>query len=94
MSTGVRSPACAHPPADLQAVEPGHAHVEDDRVRRPRREAVERRGAIRREIDVVALERERALERGPDGGLVVDDQDLHFQSIVRGWGFPVSVVGD
>ena len=84
----------AHAPADLEAVDAGHAHVEDDGVGRRGGQAVERRGAICGELHVVALERKRPLERGPHGRLVVDDQDPHFRSIGGCGGFRACIAGD
>ena len=84
----------AHAPADLEAVEPGHAHVEDHGVGRRGGQPVECRSAICREVHVVAFERKRPLERGPDGRLVVDDQDPHFWSIGGSGGFRACIGGD
>ena len=58
----------------------GHQHVEDDRVRLAlavRLEALERLVAVGSELDLVALELERAPQRLPHGPFVVYDQDLH-----------------
>ena len=40
-------------------------------------EPVQRLLAVGGQLDVVALELEGAAERVPDGGLVVDDENLH-----------------
>ena len=44
---------------------------------------VERLGAVRGELDLVALELERAPQRLAHGALVVDDQDLHVRIVAR-----------
>ncbi len=51
-----------------------HQHVEHHDVGRRERQAVERPAAVLGHVDVV-VEPERPLERHPDRGLVVDDQD-------------------
>ncbi len=65
----------AHAAAHLEAVEPGHRDVEDHRVGGRGRERVERLLAVGGERDLVAVEPQRALERPPNGGLVIDDKD-------------------
>ena len=73
----------ADPAADLEPVQPRHEHVENDGVVLPvRLEPLERLASVLGEVDVVALELERAAERVAHGRLVVDDQDLHGR-IVR-----------
>ena len=67
--------AAAHPPADLQAVDPGHRDVEHHGVVGIGAEALQRPGAICRLLDLVAFERERPRERLLDGWLVVNDED-------------------
>jgi len=55
--------AAAQPPADLEPVDYGHEHVEDDRVRLNlaiRLEAVQSLVAVGGELDLVSLELERA----------------------------------
>ena len=50
-----------------------------------RGDALERVGTVPGELDLVALQLERAAERVPDGGLIVDDEDLHGHIVrVRG----------
>ena len=68
----------AQPPADLEAVDARHHDVEHDRVDDALGERVERLLAVLGELHVVALERERALQRGAHARLVVDHQDLHL----------------
>ena len=71
--------APAETPADLEAVDHRHQDVEDDRVGlglavlQPR----ERLAAVGRELDLVPLELERALQRLANGAFVVDNQDSH-----------------
>ena len=61
----------------LEPVDAGHEHVEQQRVGRLGRDLVQRLAAVGRELDLVALEHERALERSADCGLVVDHEDAH-----------------
>ena len=84
----------AHAPADLEAVEAGHADVEHDGVGRRRGQPVERLGAICGQLDVIAFERKCALQRGAHGRLVVDNQDPHFRSISPSGGFRACLGGD
>jgi CRP/FNR family transcriptional regulator, cyclic AMP receptor protein len=86
-----------HAAADLKAVKAGHRDVEDDRVGRRSRHAIQGLDAVGGEVDLVALERQRALQRRAHGRLVVDDQDSHFAdrsmrgflaSPPRGWKDP------
>ena len=62
---------------DLEPVDAGHEDVEDHRVGLVASRAGERLAAVVRELDLVALELERAPQRLAHGALVVDDQDLH-----------------
>lgn len=62
-------------PADGEAVEYGHHHVEDDRVGLPGRDLGEGREPVRGAPDLVPLDRESVLDGCPDLGLVVDDED-------------------
>ena len=65
----------AQPPAHLQPVDPGHRHVEDDRVGRPLRRARRApRAPSAASVHLVALEPQRPLERPPHRGLVIDHQ--------------------
>jgi len=68
--------AAAHAPADLEAVDAGHRHVEHDGVDGARCELIERLLAVARGPGVVCAP-ERAFERGADGRLVIDDEHLH-----------------
>ena len=83
-----------HAPTHLEAVDPGHAHVEDHGVGRRGGQAVECRCAICGKIHVVAVERKRPLQGGPDSRLVIDDEDSHFRGIERRGGFRVCIAGD
>ncbi len=67
------------PPADLEPVHVRHQDIEDDEIRpvAVRLEALERFGAVRRQLHVVALEPQRAAERLAHRRIVVHDQDLH-----------------
>ena len=69
----------AHPAADFEAVHPGHQDVEDQDVRRRGLpvQTGERLAAVGLELDLVALELERAPERLTHRPLVVHDHDLH-----------------
>jgi hypothetical protein len=72
--------ATAQTPTDLEPVDYGHEHVEDDRVRlnvAVRLEAVQSLVAVGGELDLVSLELERAPQGLPHGPFVVYDQDLH-----------------
>jgi hypothetical protein len=51
--------------------------VEDHRVGMRGRKPLESLAAVGRELDLVALERQRALQRSTHGGLVVDHEDAH-----------------
>jgi hypothetical protein len=74
---GHRVGAGAQPAADLEAVDPGHQHIQDDRVRSRRAHSTQRHLAVLRELDVVSLELEGPPQRLANGALVVHDQDLH-----------------
>ena len=65
--------------ADLEAVEARHRDIEDERIRLRRVELqpVERLGAVGGELDLVALQLQRAAERLAHRGIVVDDEDPH-----------------
>ncbi|CAA9500776.1 MAG: hypothetical protein AVDCRST_MAG13-2235 [uncultured Solirubrobacteraceae bacterium] len=65
----------AHAPADLHAVHVGHRHVEDHRVHAAVREGHHGLEPVVHRHDVVALELQGVLQRGPDRGLVVDHED-------------------
>lgn len=58
-----------------QAVHAGHLDVQDDQVGPVRRRLLQRVGAVDRDLGVVPLEGEAALEGFADRRLVVDDQD-------------------
>ena len=62
-------------PADLQAVHPGHHHVEHDEVEGLLGEAVERLAAVGRLDDLVAVALQREREQRLDRLLVVHEQD-------------------
>ncbi len=60
---------------------PRHRDVEHDRVRRRAvGQPVERLAPVGGQLDVVAVEPQRALERGPHRRLVVDDQHARHSS--------------
>ena len=62
-------------PADLEAVEARHHDVEQDRLRRVRRNRLERRQAIAREADVEAFVGEDRRQQLEVLGLIVDRED-------------------
>ena len=76
----MRSPAARSRRQTSRPSISGIDHVEDDRVRRMLGERVERLAAVGGEVDVVALQPQRPLERPPDRGLVVDNQDSCHRS--------------
>ena len=78
----MRSPAVAHAPAHLEAVEVRHQHVEQDGVGGRGGLPPDRLAAVGRELHLEAAQPQDPLHRLPDGGLVVDDQDAHG-AIVR-----------
>jgi len=63
----------------LETVEPRHPDVEDHRVRGRLGQQVKRFLAVARELDVVALEPQRTLERAANGRLIVDNQNARHQ---------------
>jgi hypothetical protein len=63
--------------ADLEAVDARHQHVEHERVGRPQRQRVEGLRAVGRQLGLVALQAQRAVDGLTHRGLVVDDQDAH-----------------
>ena len=67
--------ARAQAPAHLEAVEPGHHHVEHDEVERRLAEARQRLPAVDRLHDLVAVLAQRVAEQRLDRLLVVDEQD-------------------
>ena len=75
MQIGTRLPRPAQAPRDLDSVEVGHDHVEDDDVGRLRGQPLERGGPALGEVDDEALEAQGALEGFTDRRLVVDDED-------------------
>jgi hypothetical protein len=75
-----REPAAVPPDGagDLEPVQAGHEHVEDHRVGLGlRAEPLERLVAVLGELDLVALQLQRAAERLAHRPFVVHDQDLH-----------------
>ena len=75
MQTGVSMPSLRRRLTTLDAVEPGHHHVEHDDRRRLLRDGGQRLVAVGGGGDVEALEAQGALEGLTDRGLVVDDED-------------------
>ena len=65
----------AHPAGRGQAVHAGHLDVEDDQVGLVGRRLLQRVRAVHRDLRVVPLEGEAALECFAHRRLVVDDQD-------------------
>ena len=65
----------AKPGQRLQAVEPGHLHVEKDEVGTELGVDRDRLAAGRRHADLQLLVLQHLLQRLPDAGFVVDDQD-------------------
>ena len=61
--------------ANLQAVHPGHHHVEHHQVGPPVPGLVEGRRPAEGDVDLVTLRPEDALNRRRDQGIVVHDQD-------------------
>ena len=70
-----------HTARDLEPVESGHEHVEDHDIRLPALDPAEPVGPVDGEIDLVALEFERATERVTYGTFVVDHEDLHARIV-------------
>lgn len=63
------------PIEQLEAVDPGHLQVEEDRVGQARSEALESRGSVGDALDFEALAQQEELERLAMFALVVDDED-------------------
>ena len=78
--TGTRLPAATQPPADLDAVDVGHADVEHDRVGDGGRDLRERLLAALGHLHLVAGQRQRAAQGVAHGAIVVDDEDSHRPS--------------
>ena len=68
---------------DLQAVALGHQHVQDDGVHRRRRDRAEGLLAIRRQLDLVALELQGPLERSAELRFVIHHQYAHVLMLPR-----------
>ena len=73
----------AQPLGDLDAVEPGQPEVEHQQVGQEGVVGVQRRDAVTGELDLVALDAQRALQHLGDVVVVLDDQDaggagVHF----------------
>src|SRR5262249_49814885 len=64
----------AQPPAHLEAVDPRHREVQDHRLVGVAGEQLQSLLAVGCARDVVALERQRAIQRALYGRLVVDDK--------------------
>ena len=78
-------PAGAHLLEQRQAVDAGHADIEEDQVERPALDLPEGRGAVLDRGDLVARAAEALLEDPAQAVLVVGDQDaasIHSQSVV------------
>src|SRR5215218_4700495 len=69
------------PPRDVDPVEPGQPEVEHDQVGQERVDVLERLDAVARELDLVALPAQRALEDLRDVLVVLDDE--HANGAVR-----------
>lgn len=72
---GVVVAGSAHPAGGRQAVHPGHLDVQDDQLGPVGGRLLQRVRAVDRDLGVVSLEGEAALECLAHRGLVVDDQD-------------------
>ena len=70
----------AQPARHVEAVEPGHHHVEDERVGRARFDRRERGVSVGRESDLVAVQLQRSLERLSHCAVVVCHQKEKFAS--------------
>jgi hypothetical protein len=68
----------AQQPADLQAVDARHQDVEHDQVRGDLPQPVQGLVPVGRQVDLVPLAGQGALERVPHRGLVVDHQDVRI----------------
>jgi len=66
---------CAEPARDLEAVDVGKHHVEDDQVRLEARDRGERIAAARRGLHGEAFEAKRHRDDLGDVRLIVDDED-------------------
>ena len=73
----------AQPACDVDAVEPREAEVEHDQVGQERVRLVERLHAVAGELDLVALEAQRALQDLGDLVVVLDDE--HADGAVGGF---------
>jgi hypothetical protein len=71
--------------AHLEAVHPGHHHVEHDEVEGLLGEAVQRLAAVGRLHDVVAVPLQRERQQRLDRLLVVDEQDARGSSAMTFW---------
>ncbi len=69
--------AAAQPPGDVEAVEAGHHHVENERVGGARVDGRERGVAVGGELHLVAGDLERALQRFAHGAVVVYNEHEH-----------------
>jgi hypothetical protein len=74
--------ACAQPPAGLQTVQPGHEHIQHDRIRPLLLDAVQRLDTITSDRDLVPLEPQGPLQRLANRLLVVNHQDAHGNSLI------------
>ena len=83
-----------HAPAELEPAHPGHAHVEDDRVRAPQLDDVERSLRARGFLHLDVHDLERRAEQSTESVIVVNDQQAHWRLQVFAAetiiGFPVS----
>jgi D-alanyl-D-alanine carboxypeptidase/D-alanyl-D-alanine-endopeptidase (penicillin-binding protein 4) len=68
-------------PAYLEPVDVRHQHVEHERVGRPVRERVERLAPVGRQLRVIALQAQRAIDGVAHCGLVVDHEDVHVARV-------------
>jgi hypothetical protein len=59
-----------------------HRHVEHQGVGRARRQPLERLAAVGRQLDLLGLEPQRALERDPDRRLVIDHQHTRHEPMM------------
>ena len=79
----MRLPLRAKLAADLEPVDAGHEHVQDDEVGANLRGAREALGTVGGERDLESAELERPLERSAHRRLVVDNQQLPPVEISR-----------
>src|SRR6202023_543798 len=68
-----------HAPADLEAVDSGHHHIENYRVRAPGCQPATRLTAVARSGYLEAVEAQHQLQCLPYRGVVIDDQQAHRQ---------------